>query len=190
VELIGPYLIGCVLLIVAGAMKTARPDDTARAVATMVPKSLRPLIGFRALRSVIRIVSVGEAGLGLVALVAPRPLTAALVGTSYLAFAGVVAYARSKGGALASCGCFGTPDTPATYTHVVMDLLLATSALISAWTGPRAGWIMTVLARQPLRGAPLLLLTVAGTAMTYLTLSALARLRAVRLAIDSSDPVR
>jgi hypothetical protein len=29
-----------------------------------------------------------------------------------------------------------------------------------------------------------------GTAMTYLTLSGLARLRTVRLAINSSDPVR
>ena len=47
VELIGPYLIGCTLLIVAGAMKAARPDDTARALAPLVPARLGALANVR-----------------------------------------------------------------------------------------------------------------------------------------------
>ena len=53
-ELIGPYLIGCVLLVGAGAIKVARPDDTARAVLPMVPRRLRPVVPFRVLRTLIR----------------------------------------------------------------------------------------------------------------------------------------
>jgi hypothetical protein len=190
VELTGPYLIGCILLIVAGVMKAARPDDTARALVTNVPRPLRSLVRFPVLRSSIRILACAEAGVGLTALLVPRPLLAALVAGSYLAFAGVVAYARSQGAALASCGCFGTPDTPATYVHVRIDLLLAGSAVLSAVNGPRAGWIVTVLAHQPLRGAPLVALTAVGTALAYLTLSGLARLRGVRVALDVSGRSR
>ena len=123
-ELIGPYLIGCTLLFFAGVTKAARPDDTARALGPLMPRRLGGLVQFRHVRTIIRLAAMFEAGLGVVALILPRSLTAAFVAASYLTFAAVVAYARSRGGALASCGCFGTADTPATFLHVVVDLAL------------------------------------------------------------------
>jgi hypothetical protein len=186
-ELIGPYLIGCVLLTVAGVMKAARPDDTARALVAMVPRRLQALVRFPVLRLSVRVISGMEAGLGLTALLVPRPLLAALVAGSYILFAGVVTYARARGGALASCGCFGTPDTPATYLHAGIDLLLAGSAALGAANGPRTGWLGTVLAHQPLGGVPLIGLSAIGAAMTYLTLSGLTRLQGVRLTLAASD---
>jgi hypothetical protein len=163
-ELIGPYLIGCILLVVAGSMKAIRPDDTARAFASLMPMRLRPLLDVREVRVMIRCLSTIEACLGVLALVVPRPLDAALVGSSYLAFAVVVSYARTQGGALASCGCFGTPDSPATYLHAFIDLLIGAAAITTAVDAPTTGWIGGVLAHQPLHGVPLALRAPSGRA--------------------------
>jgi hypothetical protein len=186
VELIGPYLIGCTLLFVAGAMKAMHPDDTARALAHVMPERLGALADVGRMRGVIRIVAILEAGLGVVAVALPRPLLAAFVAASYIGFAGVVAYARGRGGALASCGCFGTPDTPATLLHVVVDLVAALAAVLVATSASSAATIATVLSHQPLHGAPLLLVSAVGAWLTYLTLSTLGTLEAVRRTVDVS----
>jgi hypothetical protein len=189
-ELIGPYLIGCVLLVGAGARKASRPDDTARAFLPMVPTRLRPVVPFQVLRTLIRLLAAVEVGVGAVALLWPRPLTAALVCASYFAFAGLIGYARSRGGALASCGCFGTTDTPATSLHAAIDLVIGGAAIATAVESPTSGWLMTVLAPEPLHGLPLLALTAVGAGVTYLTLSSLARLQAARLILVPSERSR
>ncbi|HEY4946865.1 MAG TPA: hypothetical protein VII19_03130, partial [Acidimicrobiales bacterium] len=61
-ELIGLYVVACVLLVVAGIAKAIRPDDTARALAAATPLPM-PL-----LRGVIRCGSIAEAALGAMAL--------------------------------------------------------------------------------------------------------------------------
>jgi hypothetical protein len=179
-ELIGPYLIGCTLLVVAGAMKVVRPDDTARALAPLVPARLGALANVQRLRAVIRGVALVEAGLGVVAIVVPRAVPAALVAASYVLFAGVVAYARARGGALASCGCFGTPDSPATLLHVAVDLVFAVAAVFVATSAPAGATIFSVLDHQPLHGVALLTVSAVGAWLTYLTLSFLGSLQAAR----------
>lgn len=172
-ELIGLYFVACILLVAAGAAKAARPDDTARAVSVLVPRHPRGL------REVVRAGSLAEAALGAVALSFPRTGLAAAVAASYLLFAVFVAIARHKGGPIASCGCFGTPDTPATGLHVVVDLVLAVSAAGVAAAGIR-GSIASILAAQPLHGVALLMASALGAWLTYLTVSVLASLRAAR----------
>jgi hypothetical protein len=184
-ELIGLYFVGCTLLACAGAMKTWRPDDTARALVPLVPARLRSRIRFRQMRALVRSVAVVEAGLGAAAAALPRPGLAGVVAASYLLFAGVVAYARSRDGALASCGCFGTPDTPATSLHVVIDLVLAIAATVVAVAAPSNATLASVLSHQPLHGAPLALLVGVGAWLTYLTLSVLATVHAARVAVGS-----
>ena len=179
-ELMGLYLIGCTLLIFAGVMKAARPDDTARALVALAPTRFRALFPVRRIRTMIRIAATLEAGLGVVAVAVPRSVTAALVAASYVVFAGVVAYARSRGGALASCGCFGTPDTPATLVHMLVDLALAIAATAVATAAPATGTIFTALGRQPFDGLPLLAVSAVGAWLTYLSLSLLAALEAAR----------
>jgi hypothetical protein len=185
-ELIGPYLIGCVILILAGAMKAFRPGDTARGLLPLLPTRFRSRVQLRQLGLVIRLVSFLEVGLGLVALVLPRPVSAAMVAASYIAFAAIVAYARSQGGALASCGCFGTPDTPATFLHALLDIVLGITSASVAVSAPRVGSILGVLSHQPLHGAPLVLVAVVGAWLTYLTLSVLSALHAARLSVFST----
>ena len=168
-ELIGLYLIGCGLLVCAGVMKAARPDDTARAVLPLLAGS-PALRSLPQLRRMVRLGAATEAALGVVALVLPRPLTASLVAVSYVAFTGYVLYVRSRGGALTSCGCFGTPDGPPTILHATLTAGFAIAAVAVA----------TLLAQAPLHGAPLVALSAVGLWLTYLALTVLGRLQAVR----------
>ena len=173
-ELIGIYLMACGLLVVAGTAKAVRPDDTARALATATGGPLR------AMRVVVRAGSVAEATVGIAALASPRPWSAGLVAVSYAVFAAFVAYARSTGGPIASCGCFGTPDTPATMVHVVIDAALALSSAAVAWSAPSSGTVVGILSHQPERGVPLAMVSALGAWLVYLAISVLASVRAAR----------
>ena len=172
-ELIGPYLAACVLLIAAGVAKALRPAGTARAVAGRLPLAL-PLV-----RGAVRTGAALEAAVGATALLRPGPTTAGLVAASYLLFALYVAAVSSRGGPLSSCGCFGTPDTPATPLHAVVDLFLAgSSALVAATVA--SGTLPGLLSGQPWRGVPLVLLSLLCAWLLAMTLGSLARLGAAR----------
>jgi hypothetical protein len=172
--LAGPYLVACFLLVAAGVAKAARPSDTARALHDLVP-AVPPAVAPVA----VRVLACAEAVLGAAALVAPVRAVAAAVGASYFVFSVVVAYARRRGGPLASCGCFGTPDTPATRLHLVVDLVLAASGAVAAAT-LRQGAAFAELSGQPLHGVPLVLSAAVGAAVVVVALGPAARLGAVR----------
>jgi hypothetical protein len=173
VELIGPYLAASALLVLAGSAKTLAPADTARALGHLVG------LPARLLRAAVRAGAIAETGVGLAALIFPRTATAALVAASYGGFAVYVGYARSRGGPLATCGCFGTPDTPATRLHVVLDLGFCASAVAVAVAAP-LGSIASILGTQPWRGVPLVLASGAGAWLAVLALSSFAKLHAAR----------
>jgi hypothetical protein len=175
-ELIGLYLIAAGLLVVAGVAKAARPDDTARALAELVPA----VPSLSVLRWIVRVGALAEAALGVVAIAFPRPGPAALVALSYVCFFGVVAYARWRGGPLATCGCFGRPDTPPTALHLVIDLVLGAAAVAVVLGGPHRPTLGAQLAHQPGAGFPLLFVSAVGLWLTALALSALAALSAAR----------
>jgi hypothetical protein len=179
VELIGLYFVACVLLIAAGLAKAIHPADTARALAGLVPLPPRPL------EIAVRTGAVGEAVLGAVALALPVAATAWLVAASYLAFAAVVAVLLRRGGAIASCGCFGTPDTPATAVHVAIDLVLAISALSVALDGP-TGSVGSLLRAQPLDGVPLVAASALCAWLTFLAISTLSRVEGARRVLGIS----
>ena len=186
-ELIGLYLIAVGLLVVAGVAKTLHPDDTARAVSTLVPVNAPgPMQSFRALRQSVRVLALTEVAVGLAALVRIGPVTAILVASSYALFACVVAYARVRGGPLATCGCFGRPDTPATWLHVVLNLALAGAALGVATSSRGGDSIVAVLAHQPWAGAPLLFASAVGLGLTMVALSTLPVLEGARRRVRSA----
>jgi hypothetical protein len=173
VELIGLYLVAAVLLVAAGGAKVVRPGGVARALATTFDLDTGRLSG------AVRVVAAGEAALGVVALVWPTTVLAALVAASYLGFAVVLTVVRTKGGALASCGCFGRPDTPVTTAHVVADLCLGAAAATVAAAG-HSGTVLAVLAGQPGRGIPLVAACFLAAWLTVLVMDQLSRLVAVR----------
>ena len=180
-ELIGPYMVACVLLVAAGMAKVVRPGDTARAVAWLVPWPLGRL------RILIRIGALVELTIGTVALAIPRPASAALVAASYALFAAVVGLTRARGGPIASCGCFGTPDTPATGLHLVVNLGLAVTAIVVAAAAPISGSIASVLSHQPWDGVPLVAVSAVGAWLTFLVLSPLAALQGVRRMVGATE---
>jgi hypothetical protein len=100
-------------------------------------------------------------------LVMPRPLPATLVCASYLVFAVYVAYVRHRHGVLATCGCFGKTDTPATWLHVIVNLVLAAAAGSVAVRTTGSSTLHSVLTTQPWAGLPLLLASAVGLWLTY-----------------------
>jgi hypothetical protein len=171
---LGLYLVACGLLVGAGAAKAIRPDDTARALAQLTGRS-----SLTAARRGVRAAAALEGMLGLAGLVYPNRIAAAGVAASYVAFSLFVLVARRRGAVLATCGCFGQPDTPPTRTHAAVDAVLAAGAAAVAWAGP-AAWITTVLGRQYRDGGPLVAAAALCGWLAYLALSPLARLGARR----------
>ncbi|MHB1775936.1 MAG: MauE/DoxX family redox-associated membrane protein [Acidimicrobiales bacterium] len=189
-ELIAPYLAACGLLVAAGLAKALRPADTARALAGLAgPSGLlgrrhragrrqravgdgRPASG--ALRAAVRFGALVEAALGLAGLVVLVPGVAAGVAASYAGFCVFVLYARRRGGVLATCGCFGSLDTPPTGLHAALD---AGVALAAAWVALHApgGWAASWFRHQPWSGVPIALEAVACAWLSALCMAAAAR---------------
>jgi hypothetical protein len=185
VELIGLFLIASGLLVLAGLAKAFRPDDTARALLDLAPgRNTRP-ISVRCARTVVRVGAMAESAIGVWALVLPRPVSAALVASSYALFTVVVFYARLRGGALSTCGCFGRPDTPATWFHVAVNALFTVAAVAVALRTTSGATIHALLSHQPWAGLPLFLVSAVGLYLTYLALSPLATLHGARRLVQS-----
>ncbi len=170
--MIGPYLIACCLLVLAGAAKAARPGNTVRA--------LTSVFGWPRLLAVgVPLLAAVELALGIAGFIWPVRALALAIAASYLAFAGFVVLILLRHGALSSCGCFGTPDTPATWLHALINVCLAAAALVIAFNQPGAD-IVSVLRAQPWAGVPMLAAVGVGTWLVVLAFSTLAQLSAVR----------
>lgn len=160
----GPFAIAATLLAVGGALKAARPQDTANALRTMrLPSS----------RLLVRAGGLGEAVVGVAALLIGDRVSAVLLGLSYLAFAGFVVLALRRHAPISSCGCFGKADTPPSAVHVALNLA-AVAAAAAVAAQPPAG-LVHVLPGQPLAGVPFVLLLACGVGLAFLALSSLPR---------------
>lgn len=176
--LAGPYLVAAVLLVVAGAPKIRQPASAVRALASLrLPAS--PLL--------VRVLGTAEVAIGVTAAVRGGRIAGILVAISYAAFSAFVVLALARGGVLASCGCFGTADTPPTRTHVAVTLSLAGVALAVA-LGP-ASSIADGAAATPLAGFPLLGMTAISVWFTYLLLAVLPRSGAAAI-VRAGAPAR
>lgn len=156
----GLYVAGALLLGGAGAAKVRRPYDSAVALRAA---------GLPATPGRVRVAAAGEVAVAVAALAAPGPVPAALVALSYLGFAAFVAVALRRRLPLASCGCFGRPDTPPSLTHVVVNVAAAAAAI--AWASGATAAIPVTLSHQSWRALPLCLgaALVAGLAAVVLT---------------------
>ena len=152
-----------------------RPQGAVDALATM---------GLSIPSVAVRVFAAAGSVLGLVALVtdggAAVRLVAVLVGLAYLGFAGFVGLALARGDPLASCGCFGSVDTPPNLNHLTLNLVGVVAALaVALWPG---GGLRGSMARQPGAGLPFLFMTgvCAGLAYLVFTLAPGHRSRASR----------
>jgi len=127
--LAGPLHLVALVLVVSGTQKLARPLPAARAMATVglpIPTRAHALAG--------TVLGAAEAATGLAVFAVPTRAAAAWLAVAYLALAGFVVALRRRD-ASASCGCFGSADTPPTTAHVVANLAAAAVAAGAAAVG-------------------------------------------------------
>ena len=171
--LTAPVLVACLLLIVAGALKLRRPVHTVGALRS---------VGLPASAPAARVLGGFEILLGTATALTGNAVLIALVAAAYAAFTAFVARARATGGALASCGCVGRPDTPPTVTHLLVTGGLAIACAAAAVRAGVAGsdWLTGSPASG--RTAVLLGLTAVTTWLTWLALAVLPQthVRAIR----------
>ncbi|WP_170127070.1 MauE/DoxX family redox-associated membrane protein [Kineococcus rhizosphaerae] len=162
------FLVGTVLLLVAGTAKLRHPAGTAQALRTQgLPGDARLV---RALGGAEVLVAAGSlAGLAVAAWA-----SAAL----YAGFTGFVVLALTRRRPLSSCGCFGEPDLPPTRVHVAVTAALALAAGAAA-LGPARG-LNAALAAPAAQAVATLLVAAVLTGLTLLVLTALPRLVAAR----------
>jgi hypothetical protein len=163
--LLAPFLTAAAVVVLAGAAKTVRPADTARAL-RQVDWPGSPWL--------VRALGIFEVLLGVAAAITGNRIAATLLALSYLAFSAFVATALRRGGAVSSCGCFGRPDTPPTVSHL---LVVLAGAVVSAAVALRPGAGLTAVSGA--RGVAVVLLAGIGTWLAVLSMTLLPRLRAV-----------
>jgi hypothetical protein len=129
--LVVPYAAAAVLLVVAGVPKALDPGDLHRAVRS---------VGMPVGPGAVRAFAVVEVVVGLVALLSPGRVGAALVGLLYAGFTGFVLTALRRGGVLSSCGCFGKSDTPPTRAHAVLTGSASVVGFAVALVPPADPW--------------------------------------------------
>jgi len=177
---VGVHLAGCVVLVVAGIAKLARPDELAIALG-------RRLRMARTMTTVVvRALAGAEVVLGAVGAAHPGGVPAALVALSYAVFTGYVWSLRRAGAALSSCGCFGEPDTPATRAHLAVTAMFAVSGALVAPTG-RTG-LSSVLRAQPAAGVPLVLAAFTVALLAVVVLTRHAEVQAARALYAEATP--
>jgi hypothetical protein len=159
---LGPFLAAAALLVLAGLPKVADPSSLVLALRS-VGLPARPVLG--------RLLAAGEIAVGCVALVAPGRVSGVLVAAAYLVFTAFVGLALSRGGVLASCGCFGRPDTPPTRSHLAVTAGLAAAGGAMAWAPPQSVW--STAAQQPATFATLVGFAALVAGLAYLALAVL-----------------
>lgn len=146
------------LLTVAGTRKITHPAATGAALQTAKLPSDEHLV---------RMLGVGEVGLGIAVMVRGGPVATALLAAVYTAFALFAQHQRHRN---AGCGCFGASTTPVTAMHVGLSVLVAAIAAVAA-LGPTMSLVATI-AGDPLPGLMLAALLVVAAALVYLLLTA------------------
>lgn len=173
--LTGPVLVAAVLLALAAPGKVRRPDDTVRALrAVRLPAS----------RTAVRALAAGELALAAAVLLVPSRPVLALLALTYLGFGGFVLAALRAGTPLASCGCFGRPDTPPTRAHLGVVLAAALAAAAAAVTGSAS--LVDVLS-SPWAGLPLLAVVAVGVALAWAVLAVLPQVHAASVRAPQRD---
>lgn len=171
----GPFLAISALLAIAGAMKIYRPKYTVGALRAA---------GLPANNALVRLLGLTELGVAVAAISTGSLPWAAATGIFYLAFAVFVIYALRSGIPIASCGCFGSPDTPPTVAHVVLDVM-ATAVAVAVAIDPIGSWV-GLPGVEPWTGAAFLLFSGATTYLLYAIVNVLPR----RSSIDRESTVR
>lgn len=131
------YFLAAGLLLLAGLVKSARPDATAQALLDA---------GSPGSRTLARGVGCVEIAAALWAVVAPARGGALALAAVYLAFAAFLGYVLRAHPEAGSCGCAGAKAVPPSRLHLALDVVAGTAGLAyAALAGPSFGAWMSSL---------------------------------------------
>ncbi|WP_419850602.1 MauE/DoxX family redox-associated membrane protein [Candidatus Poriferisocius sp.] len=116
------YLIAAVLLGAAGASKAVTPEPASAALARLELYHRR---------WAVRLLGLVELAVAVSAFILGGVVPATALAALYAGFA-VVAAAMVRSGSAEPCGCFGRIEMPATWRHVVVNILAALVGLTAA----------------------------------------------------------
>jgi len=151
-----PLLVAALLLVVAGGAKVVDPTMTVGALRALgLPSS--PLL--------VRAGALGEALIGVLAVVVGGAQWWSLVAASYVGFAAFVVVALRRGAMVGSCGCFGREETPPHPVHVGLDLALA--GLVVAAVVRGVGAPLDAIVDDPGQGVVVAGLSALGAYLAY-----------------------
>ena len=125
---LGPLVVAALLLVAAGAAKLRRPAPTGLALARLGLPGADPLV------RMLGAVEVAAAGLALL-VGGTAAVPVALLYAGFAAFTAAQVRRAAATGESADCGCFGEADAPVGWTHVVVNVLLAATAVAAAAVG-------------------------------------------------------
>jgi methylamine utilization protein MauE len=165
------------LLVVSGAAKLRSPEPAVLAAGAL----LRQRGSRRSRVAAVRVLASAELAVGVAFLFVGGRICAVLIA---VAFAGLsaVALALATSGRRVSCGCFGSADAPAGFSHVVWNMACCTAGVACALrpVGALAGLSGVGAAVAFVGAAQLVLLASLG----YLAMTAGPALSAARRALD------
>ena len=130
------------LLVVSGIAKLGHPGAAAAMVLRLVRltgPAVRSARDRRRAASLVRVVGLGEVGVGVAVVATGSRAAIVLLATAYLLFAAVAATLLRAGDARTSCGCFGSTHSPLGPAHLVLDLVAAATAVTAAFRPPGPG---------------------------------------------------
>lgn len=145
------YFAAALLLCAAGVTKVWRPGPTRRAAEGQ---------GLSVPDWSVRLFGLAEIALGASVIAAGGSIVASLQALLYLAFAIFVVRGLRRGD-LTSCGCFGASDRPPTWTHAMVNAVLAAAS----------GW-SAVAGADPLLAEDMLVTTVGWLAVVMVVVDA------------------
>lgn len=125
----GLYVAGCLLLVVAGAVKLRRPASASSAASA---------VGIGLPGWAVRLGGAAEVVLGGTALAAGGIAAPLAVAAAYSGFAVVVIASLRRSDGVAGCGCFGETGAPVHSVQAVVDLAVAAAAIAVARGGGMA----------------------------------------------------
>jgi len=165
----GPMAAFALLLVLGGASKVGRPDNTVRAL-----RDLR-VPGLPATAPSVRLLALAEIAIGAAAIAYGGRLPALLMAISYAGFSAFVVIAMVRGGALSSCGCFATPDTPPTVAHLIVTVAAAGVAVAGVVkpVGPLLDNLDRIGSTSPVQGGAFVVLTGCCVWFAYVALAVL-----------------
>ena len=167
--LAGPFVVAALLLGVGGALEVHRPAATVGALRAMrLPAS----------PAAVRLGGAAALALCAIAVAWPSRVVAGAIAACYLILSAFVLAALRRETPLASCGCFGRTDTPATPAHLLINVTAAVVAgLVAVGPGDR-GWESVHLGSGAAGFVLFAVLVGSATGFAYLALTLLPRLSA------------